>query len=78
MKSNINLSINYKLLKEVEIYVQEHNTSLENLIEVYLTQLIHAKKKSNIIEMIESLEKTNIDEFGQTNYHAARAFKNGF
>jgi len=80
MKTHINLSIEKDLVKQVKAYAEKRKTSVSDLVEEYFMNMINPAKKSNIIEMVESLAKPAIDETLDLKkaYYEERSSKNGF
>ncbi|MDB5158624.1 MAG: hypothetical protein JWR50_3331 [Mucilaginibacter sp.] len=62
MKTHVNLSIEKDLVKQIKAYAKKRQTSVSALVEEYFNKLVRPVKKSNIIDLVESLEKPNIDE----------------
>ncbi len=62
MKTHMNLSIEKDLIKQVKAYAEQHQTSVSELVEAYFSKIVKPKKKSNIISLINSLEKPDIDD----------------
>ena len=80
MKTHINLSIEKDLVSKMKAYAEKRKTSVSDLVEEYFTRVVNPAKKSNIIEMIESLEKPAIDEKLDLKkaYYEERGDKYGF
>lgn len=80
MKTHVNLSIEKDLVKQIKAYAQKHQTSASDLVEAYFSKIVKAKKKSNIISLIESLEKPAIDDKIDLKkaYYEDQASKYGF
>jgi len=80
MKTHINLSIEKDLVKQVKAYAEKRKTSVSDLVEEYFMNMVNPAKKSNIIEMVESLAKPEIGETLDLKkaYYEERASKNGF
>lgn len=62
MKTHVNLSIEKDLVKQMKAYAEKKQTSVSDLVEEYFSKIVRPVKRSNIISLIESLEKPNIEE----------------
>ncbi len=62
MKTHVNLSIEKDLVKQIKAYAEKRQTSVSDLVEEYFSKVVRPVKKSNIINLIESLEKPKIEE----------------
>ncbi|MGY3215005.1 DUF6364 family protein [Mucilaginibacter sp. HD30] len=80
MKTHVNLSIEKDLVKQIKAYAEKHQTSVSDLVEAYFSKIVKPRKKSNIINLIESLEKPAIDENIDLKkaYYEDQASKYGF
>lgn len=82
MKAKINLSIDEKLVYKIKAYAEEKHTSVSELVEEYFKRTVEksVKKKSNLIDLIESLPKPDIDSDTdlKKQYYEERASKYGF
>jgi hypothetical protein len=59
MKTRINLTIEESLLNQVKHYAAERKVSVSELVEQYFSQLAKPVKKSNLIDLVKSLAKTD-------------------
>jgi len=80
MKTHVNLSIEKDLVKQIKAYAEKHQTSVSDLVEAYFYKVVKPKRKSNIINLIESLEKPDIDDSIDLKkaYYEDQASKYGF
>ena len=80
MKTRVNLTIEDSLLKSTKRYAEKKGTSVSELVEEYFKIITRPKKRPNIIDLIESLEKPSIDENADLKelYYQDRAKKYGF
>ena len=80
MKTHVNLSIEKDLVKQIKAYAEKHQTSVSDLVEAYFFKVVKPKRKSNIISLIESLEKPDIDDNIDLKkaYYEDQASKYGF
>lgn len=62
MKTHVNLSIEKDLVKQMKAYAEKKQTSVSDLVEEYFSKIVKPVKRSNIISLIESLEKPNIED----------------
>ncbi len=62
MKTHVNLSIEKDLVKQIKAYAEKKQTSVSDLVEEYFSKVVRPVKKSNIISLIEGLEKPKIEE----------------
>ncbi|HWZ34561.1 MAG TPA: DUF6364 family protein [Mucilaginibacter sp.] len=80
MKMHVNLSIEKDLIKQVKAYAQKKQTSVSDLVEEYFNKIVRPTQKTNIIDMIEELEKPAIDrdlDLKKT-YYEQQSAKHGF
>ncbi|MDB5002125.1 MAG: hypothetical protein JWQ34_350 [Mucilaginibacter sp.] len=61
MKARISLSIDSDLVKQTKSYAKKNQTSVSGLVEEYFNKVVNSSKKSNIISLIEGLEKPIIE-----------------
>ncbi len=80
MKSRLNLTIEDSLLKSMKIYAEMQHTSVSELVENYFKTVTKPKKRVNIIDLVEKLEKPKIDPTANLKdlYYGERAEKYGF
>ena len=66
MKTTIEIDIDEELLRKVNSYALNHNTSFSEIVENFLIQLskkekvTKPKKRKNILDLIENLPSSNI------------------
>lgn len=80
MKAKINLSIEESLVYKIKAFAEEQHTSVSELVEEYFKRVVEKpKKKSNLIELIESLPKPDIDSNAdlKKQYYEEKAAKYG-
>lgn len=80
MKTRLNLTIEESLLSKIKLYAAEKHISVSELVEQYFIRLAKPARKNNLIELIESLPKPEID-FDvdlKKQYYEERASKYGF
>jgi hypothetical protein len=80
MKSRLNLTIEDSLLKSMKLYAEKQHTSVSELVENYFKTITRPKKRLNIIDLVEQLEKPKIDQTAELKdlYYEERAKKYGF
>lgn len=80
MKTHVNLSIEKDLIKQVKAYAQKKQTSVSDLVEEYFNKIVRPVQKINIIDIIEELEKPNIDQKLDLKkaYYEQQSTKHGF
>jgi len=80
MKTHVNLSIEKDLVKQVKAYAQKKQTSVSDLVEEYFNKIVRPVQKTSIIDMIEALEKPDIDENMDLKkaYYEEQSAKHGF
>jgi len=80
MKTHVNLSIEKDLVKQIKAYAEQKQTSVSDLVEEYFTKVVKTAKKSNIITLIESLEKPAVDENTdlKKDFYESQSSKYGF
>jgi hypothetical protein len=80
MKTHVNLSIEETLVKQMKAYAEKKQTSVSDLVEEYFTKVVRPVKKSNVINLIESLEKPNIEDSIdlKKDYYESQSSKYGF
>ncbi|MFL5742612.1 MAG: DUF6364 family protein [Flavisolibacter sp.] len=61
MKTRLNITIEENLLNSAKRYAAKKQTSLSQLIELYLKSLTRPGRKKNIIQLMDSLPKPKID-----------------
>ncbi|RKR81544.1 hypothetical protein BDD43_1691 [Mucilaginibacter gracilis] len=61
MKTRLNLTIEKELMHKVKAYAKDNNTSVSNLVEAYFKNIL-SKKSPNMLELIKSLPKPDIDD----------------
>lgn len=63
MKTRINITIEESVLQKIKAYTIKKQTSLSQLIENYLKELVKTNSsKKSILEMVEELPKSKIAE----------------
>ena len=62
MKARLNLTIEESILTQIKAYAAEKKVSVSELVEQYFSQIAKPVRKSNLIELIESLPKPEISE----------------
>jgi hypothetical protein len=80
MKTHVNLSIEKDLVKQVKAYAQKKQTSVSDLVEEYFNKIVRPIQRANIIDMIEELEKPDIDQNLDLKraYYEQQSAKHGF
>ena len=61
MKARLNLTIDSNLLESGKAYAASKHTSLSELVEGFLKTLSRPSKRRNVIDLIEKLDRPNID-----------------
>jgi hypothetical protein len=61
MKNRLNITIEESLLNKAKKYAEQHQTSLSQLIELYLRNLTKKPSRENIITLVEGLKKPQLD-----------------
>jgi len=76
----VNLSIEKDLVKQVKAYAQKKQTSVSDLVEEYFNKIVRPIQRANIIDMIEELEKPDIDQNLDLKraYYEQQSAKHGF
>lgn len=62
MKTRLNLTIENNLLTNMKLYAEKRHVSVSELVEDYFKSVTKPIKRKNIIDLIESLDKPNIDQ----------------
>jgi hypothetical protein len=62
MKKKINLTIDDKLLSITKAYARRKRTSVSELVENHFKVITRPAKKANIIDLVEKLEQSDIDQ----------------
>ncbi len=80
MKSRLNLTIENSLLEDVKSYARKQKRSVSDLVESYFKKVTRPSKRKNIIDLVEKLEKSTIDENADLKdlYYKENAKKYGF
>ena len=81
LKTRLNLTIEASLLSQIKLYAAQKHVSVSELVEQYFKRLAKPPQKSNLIELvklIESLPKPEIDFDFKKQYYEERASKYGF
>lgn len=80
MKTHVNLSIEEDLIRQVKAYAKKKQTSVSDLVEEYFNKIVRPVQKANIIDMIEMLEKPDIDQNLDLKkaYYEQQSAKHGF
>lgn len=61
MKSRLNLTIDKNLLKSTKQYAEKHHISISELTENYFKSITKPAKRKSIIDIVEKLDKPDID-----------------
>ena len=61
MKTRLNLTIEDSLLKNAKRYAEKQHASVSELVEGYFKSITKPAKRKTIIDLVEELEKPNID-----------------
>lgn len=61
MKSRLNLTIDESLLTVTKLYAEQNRTSISELVEDYFKMLTKPKKRKTIIDLVEELDRPDID-----------------
>jgi len=61
MKSRLNLSIEKDLLEKIKIHADSAQTTVSKLVEVYFKRLVSSPHNESIVDVIENLERPQID-----------------
>ncbi len=61
MKSRLNLTIDDSLLKRTKLYAEKQRTSVSELVEDYFKSLQRPVKRKTFIDLVEKLNKPDID-----------------
>ncbi len=80
MKAKLNLTIEDTLLAKIKRYAAKRKTSVSELVEVYFNSLTKASKKTNIVELMDSIQKPSVTlpEDLKTAYFEEQKGKYGF
>ncbi len=80
MKTRVNITIEESVLQKVKEYTAKQQTSLSQLIESYLENVVKTKrKKKSILELVDELPKPKLKETDlKTSYYEAQKNKHGF
>lgn len=80
MKTHVNLSIEKELIKQVKAYAKKKQTSVSDLVEEYFNKIVRPVQTTSIIDMIEDLEKPDIDQNLDLKkaYYEHQSTKHGF
>lgn len=62
MKTKLNITIEEQLLYDIKSYAAKKKTSVSKLIETYFKTVLRPSGQENIIDLVESLEKPDIEE----------------
>jgi hypothetical protein len=80
MKTRVNLTIEDSILQDTKLYAEKQGTSVSEIVESYLKNITKPIKRKTIIDLVQELEKPNID--AQTDlkdlYYRERSEKYGF
>jgi hypothetical protein len=61
MKSRLNLTIDDSLLKRTKLYAERQRMSVSELVADYFKSLQRPVQRKTFIDMVENLDKPNID-----------------
>ncbi|PJE48090.1 MAG: hypothetical protein CUR34_01020 [Sediminibacterium sp.] len=80
MKSRLNLTIENSLLEDVKSYAVKNKRSVSDLVESYFKKVTRPSKRKNIIDLVEKLEKTTMNDNADLKdlYYKENAKKHGF
>ncbi|MBA4257830.1 MAG: hypothetical protein C0446_01610 [Chitinophaga sp.] len=80
MKSRLNLTIENSLLEDVKSYAVKNKRSVSDLVESYFKKVARPSKRKNIIDLVEKLEKTTMNDNADLKdlYYKENAKKHGF
>lgn len=79
MKARLNLTIDQHLLEMIKSYAASKQTSVSELVESYFKTIVKPDRKSNILDLIDSLPKPTIapDLDLKKEYYEAKGEHNG-
>lgn len=60
MKSRLNLTIETRLLEDVKRHAIKQKISINDLVVSHFNSITKPKKKKNILDLVEQLDKPNI------------------
>ena len=80
MKTRLNLTIDDSLLDNIKAYASNKQTSVSELVENYFKTITKPAKRKNIINLVEKLEKPEIDSKADLKelYYQDQSKKYGF
>jgi len=81
MKTRVNLTIDDRVLAGIKAYANSKHISVSELVEEYFINLTRAvKRKKNILDLVDKLEKPAIDEKANLKklFYREQANKYGF
>lgn len=80
MKTRVNLTIEDSVLHDSKLYAEKQGTSVSEIVETYLKNITRPVKRKTIIDLVEELEKPNIDPEADLKdlYYKERSGKYGF
>jgi antitoxin component of RelBE/YafQ-DinJ toxin-antitoxin module len=80
MKSRLNITVDEELLNRAKVYAEQHQTSISQLVEVYLERLTKKPAKENLLSLVKQLKKPQIspDADLKKQYLEERKGKYGF
>ncbi len=61
MKAKLNLTIEDTLLNKIKRYAAKRKTSVSELVEAYFTKLTKSSRRPNVVELMDSTEKSTIN-----------------
>ena len=61
MKSRLNLTIEESLITSTKQYAEKHHTSISELVEGYLKEIIRPVKRKNFTDLVKELGEHHID-----------------
>ncbi len=61
MKAKLNLTIDNSLLAHIKQYSVSHQISISELVENYFRNLTKASKKTNIVELMDKIERPSLE-----------------
>jgi len=60
MKTRVNLTIEEDILRNAKIYAERHDTSISELTQEYLKNIVNTKKRRTILDIVDELPKADI------------------
>jgi len=80
MKSRLNLTIDEDVVHDTKLYAEKHGTSISEMVENYLKNIVRPIKRKSIVDMMEEVDLPPIasDIDLKEQYFKERAKKYGF